>query len=54
MKKRLDKHLARTTAMIPLAEKRALDQMASDNGRSEASEVRIAIHNHLKKQGRIA
>ncbi len=44
---------ARASVVIPEREIRALKQMAQDNGRSMMSEIRIAIHNHLKKDGRI-
>ncbi len=39
--------------MIPVGQERALKQMARDNGRSLASEIRFAVYNHLKKDGRV-
>lgn len=41
------------SAVVPVKEEKALKQMAKDNGRSIASEIRIALHNHLKNDGRI-
>ncbi len=41
------------SAMIPLTEERALTQMAKDNQRSIAAEIRIAVHDRLKNDGRI-
>ncbi len=41
------------SAKIPLTHERALKQMAHDNGRSIASELRIALETHLRKDGRI-
>ena len=43
----------RASAEIPAAQGRALKQMAKDNQRSIAGEIRIAIFNHLKQDGRI-
>lgn len=40
------------SAMVDLPDIRALKQQAEDNGRSIASEIRIAIHDSLKKNGR--
>jgi hypothetical protein len=44
---------ARASAEIPVKENQALRQMARDNQRSVAGEIRVAIHNHLKNDGRI-
>ncbi len=41
------------SAKIPVKEDKALKQMAKDNGRSIASEIRIAIHDRLQQDGRI-
>ncbi len=41
------------SAKYPVAHKRAVEQMAHDNGRSIASELRIALETHLRKDGRI-
>lgn len=43
----------KVSAKIPVKEEKALKQKAKDDGRSIASEIRIAIHNHLKNDGRI-
>lgn len=43
----------RVGAMIPKAHKRALDRSADENGRSTASEIRMAIEFWLKKEGRL-
>ncbi len=43
----------RASSQIPLSQIRALKQMAKDNQRSTAAEIRIAISNHLKKDGRL-
>jgi hypothetical protein len=40
------------SAMVDLPDIRALEQQAEDNGRSVASEIRIAIDDSLKKNGR--
>ncbi len=41
------------SAKIPVTEERALKQMARDEDRSYASLIRKAIHDMLKKDGRI-
>ena len=43
----------KVSAKIPVTDERALKQQAEDNGRSIASEIRIAIQAHLKKDGRV-
>jgi hypothetical protein len=43
----------KVSAKVPVSQERALKQMAKDNERSMAAEMRIALHNHLKKDGRI-
>lgn len=42
----------RISAEVPAADYRALELEAEENGRSLASETRIAIANHLKAVGR--
>ena len=43
----------KVSAKIPITEERALKQQAEDEGRSMASEIRMAIHDRLKKNGRV-
>jgi hypothetical protein len=43
----------KVSAKIPVSDERALKQQALDEGRSMASEIRIAIHDRLKKNGRV-
>jgi hypothetical protein len=40
------------SALVPTSDANALTQQAEDNGRSIASEIRLAIHDSLKKNGR--
>ncbi len=51
------KHLpfktVKLSAKYPVKHAKALKQMANDNGRSMASEMRIALLNHLNNDGRI-
>jgi hypothetical protein len=44
----------RVGAMIPEAHAKALELSAEENGRSTASEIRLALADWLKKHGRIA
>ena len=53
MRARIADKTLKVSAKIPVQQKRALDQMGVDNQRSTAAEIRIAIFNHLKKDGRI-
>jgi len=44
----------RIGALIPEAHAKALDKAAEENGRTLASEIRMAVEDWLRKQGRIA
>lgn len=46
--------VARVAGNVPVADKRALEQHAKQNGRTLASEVRLAISAYLKAIGRRA
>jgi hypothetical protein len=47
------REMVKVSAQIPVSEERALKQQAEDEGRSLASEIRMAIHDRLKKNGRV-
>ncbi len=53
MRSKIAERTEKISAKIPSQQKRALDQMGVDNQRSTAAEIRIAIFNHLKQDGRI-
>lgn len=44
----------RIGALIPKSHARALEISAEENGRSIAAEIRLALQEWLRKQGRIA
>lgn len=46
--------MARVAGMVPEADKKALERLADENGRSLASELRFAVEGHLKQNGRRA